>query len=92
MDENKILLDEALSNVTGGKIYNDSIWRTIELQIKFLKDHNVPNGKQIMINTYRSIWEEEGPSEGADWTDLSTDRSQEDLDSLLAFIEEKWEE
>ena len=91
MDENKKLLDEELSNVAGGKVL-DNAWYIIEKDIKILKDYNVPNGKEIMLSMVRSAWEEGYTNIGYAWTHYSTDKSQEDLDALIAFIEEKWEE
>ena len=91
MDENKKLLDEALSNIAGGKVLDD-VWDIIEKEIKILKYHNIPNGKEIMLSTVRSAWEEGYTNIGYAWTLYSTDKSQEDLDALIAFIEEKWEE
>ena len=91
MDENKKLLDEELSNVAGGKVL-DNAWYIIEKEIKILKDYNIPNGKEIMLSMVRSAWEEGYTNIGYAWTLYSTDKSQEDLDALVAFIEEKWEE
>ena len=87
MDENKKLLDEALSNVAGGKLHDD-VRERIEAVIKLLKDNNI-DGKQDMIESFKTIWEGDVYNK---WKLYSTDRSQEDLDELIAFIEEKWEE
>ena len=67
---------------------HDDVRERIEAVIKLLKDNNI-DGKQDMIESFKTIWEGDVYNK---WKLYSTDRSQEDLDELIAFIEEKWEE
>ena len=86
MSEKKQLLDEALSKISGGRVY-DHAYEFIDQIIELIKENDYNFTKEDLITGAKNMW-----TDGSnDWQKFSTDKSQEDLDELIAYIEKKWQ-
>ena len=85
MSEKKQLLDEALSKISGGRVY-DHAYELIDQIIELVKANDYNITKEDLIAGAKNMW-----TDGSnDWQRFSSDKSQEDLDELIAYIEKKW--